>query len=369
MKLLILWLDALTLDDITEKQTPFLYALSRKHHIGGYVPDFGYSSSFAGLITGKTPNDHRQLFLFNPDATFRSVFSNIPQYPANIMRYMLGQTNFAPQLKGIFRGNFSPSPVTYYHHSHALPVPTLFDYCRKNHFTFTVYNWPLWGDNRCTKLTPFVSIGDESRTDYFIHAKENQSADVSFFHLWDFDHVSHKYGPNSPQTQNALRMYDQLAKNLFEVFQPEHFLIWSDHSMVPVKKIIDPTTEFNLRLAKHYFIDSTSLRTWFHNKAAQQEFEEHVLSFGRFLSSKDQAFYLIDHLRPQIFESMFVLKPGFVFSPSSFEHNPHIQSMHGYLPDELTPAQHPLFISNFSLPKVPLSADFYPEVIRIMGEI
>ncbi len=231
-----------------------------------------------------------------------------------------------------------------------------------------MYNWPLCGNNRRTKLTPFVSPGDLSRTDYVIHAKGNQSADVVFFHLWDLDHLSHKYGPNSLQTQKALSTYDQSAKKLFEVFQPENFLIWSDHSMVPVKQVVDPTTEFNLRLAKHYFIDSTCLRTWFHNEADKEAFEKKSLPFGRFLSHKDQVFYSIDHLRPQIFESMFVLKLGFIFSPSSFEDNPSIKSMHGYLPDELAPAQYPLFISSFPLPKVPLLVDFYPKLIKVMGE-
>lgn len=366
MKLFILWLDALTLADITENRTPFLYTLARKHHAGGYMPDFGYSSSFSGLITGKSPNEHRQLFLFNPGTTFRSLFSRMPQYAANIIRFIFGQTNFAPQLKGIFRGSFSPFPLAYYHHLHALPVPTLFDDCRRSNFRFSVYNWPLWGDNVYQKLTPFVPAKDLTRADYFAGAKENQSAHVACCHLWDFDHMSHTYGCNTHQAKQALSMYDRAAKKLLEAYQPENFLIWSDHSMVPVIKIIDPAIAFNLRMAKQYFIDSTCLRTWFHKTADKEGFERTHLSFGRFLLRKDQSFYSIDRLQPEMFESLFVLKPGFAFSPSSFEHNPHIKSMHGYLPDELAPSHYPLYISSFPLPKKPQLSDFYPKMIRTM---
>jgi len=376
MKTLILWLDALKKEDITPKETPFLYSFGQKYGIGRHKQVFGYNSVPASFMTGVYPKTHNQftLYWYDPLQTTKNPLLNlfppkIVSYYFNLQRFIKGEDFFAPLIRS-GQAVFSLAQKKFYHHQNALAVPTLFNLLDKKGFHFLAYNWPLLATNNGSKLTPFVKGNDGSKAGKFLSLIKNQSFDLYFLHLWDLDKAGHCFGPRAEETKKVLRQQDYLAEKIINHFSLEKdlILIWSDHGMVEVKGFVD-LQEYLPENGKGflYFLDSTMARFWFKDRGVKKRVMKALsgIKKGHFLTVDELEKFKVDFSHQKYGEEIFLLKQGFVFRPNFFQGKGLVKGMHGY--DLSDSNEWGMFILNRDCRKPAKTVDFLPTILAALN--
>lgn len=303
MKTLILWIDAINKNFITEETMPFLSNLVEKYGVGELKQSFGYTSIAASFYTGLHPNKHNQFTLYK-----RGRSGLLKVLPKKI-------ASFLSQKR--------------YYRENSLGVKSIFDYLRENNLRFLYYNWPIIVSDKI-RLS-FNRNNDKSKVDKFLKLCK-RDYDIYFLHLWDMDKCGHKYGTNSLNYKLKLREQDYLIKKVLSKFDLENdnIVIWSDHGMVNVNKTLDLESQLPNKKGYSYFLDSTMGRFWFENEKIKEEILDILkkVEDGHLLTEKEKKDWHIDLLKGYG-DKIFLVNPGVIIIPNFFQNN-MARGMHGY---------------------------------------
>lgn len=379
MKTLILWLDALRGDYITQQDTPFLHSLAKKWGMGTLSQPFGYTSIATSFFTGMPMREHRQLFLYRRLSNARLFGGGFPldflppkgrKYFFNLGRYLHGSDFFGPVIPPRYSRYFSISQDKFYHHKDSLPVKTLFNLLDEKGISYVGYNWPLIFTNQKSGLTLRSRGGDRSRVDTFMDQIGFGESQFCFLHLTDLDEWGHEFGPHSTKLKQVLKSTDMLAEKLLSSFSSEEdtILIWSDHGMLPVTETVDLQDSLPpFGEGYQYFLDSTMARFWFSNDKKRAEVIKilEAIPSGKIISLDEKRALGIDFDPKGFGEETFLLNPGGLIFPNFFQTSRPVKGMHGY--DVANKGEKGVFILNKSSRLTGSPADLNATLNKLLG--
>ncbi|MEM0912992.1 MAG: alkaline phosphatase family protein [Planctomycetota bacterium] len=182
-------------------------------------------------------------------------------------------------------------------------------------------------------------------------ALQREPVDLVHLHFCACDWVGHKYGPDSPETREAIRVTDDLCRQIVERLRQRYrqvrVLASADHGMVEVTEHHDIHREvldaLGIRQPRDYLImlDSTSARFWFFNPDAEVAVREALvrLTWGSVIDDEARSRYHIRFKDDANGSLIFLLKPGVVLLPNHYQSaGAPPRGMHGYAPE--TPDNH-----------------------------
>lgn len=344
MKVMMVLLDAFRYNYISERNTPFLYDLSKKGlYISKLIPLSPFAERtelFSGILPEKS--EIATKYVYNPEM---SPFRWLPHMPLNgisprykIIRHSLGILTkyindfYFPSVSWIpFKLlRFFDLPEDRYpiDSNNFLNVPTLFKVLKAYNMNYS-YNF-----------IPNIK-NDKHGYNKTLHDIKRKYDFISL-QISGPDSLGHKFGPDSVEFSKNLVNFDKIIKNLVNNFLYLHkngtIIILGDHGMSPVKgyiNLINEVESMKIQIPKDmlYFIDSTMARFWFFN----DKIKEKVL---RMLIGLDEGEIIYDDDRPKYGlqskklygDIIYWLKPGYVFSPDFFQPVGlnDIKGMHGY---------------------------------------
>jgi len=156
-------------------------------------------------------------------------------------------------------------------------------------------------------------------------------SDFHYLHLFESDHIGHKFGKDSDALNEKLAEYDRYIEKLSKI--SDNLILFSDHGMV------DVTGEINIwksvesagyKYGKDYlmFLDSTLARFWFFNKKAKGDIISCLPKGGHVLSQKEKHEARI----PGGFgEEFYLADAGKLIVPNFYQESA-CRTMHGYSP-------------------------------------
>lgn len=144
-----------------------------------------------------------------------------------------------------------------------------------------------------------------SKMDVSIKKHEGKK-NIDFFYFGELDNLGHKYGTKSFEVSKAIRKIDK------EVSEMDFDLIFSDHGMVDVEKMV------SVPITKNCFIDSDMARYWGGNKELMMIRNKLPLEYGKIIEWDEKYGQLI-----------FLIDTGKLIFPNFWDKKP-VRAMHGY---------------------------------------
>ena len=233
-------------------------------------------------------------------------------------------------------------------------------------------------DHRCKDAFPVKSILqllEEKKRSYFYDSftalnlppngsNENRMAlalkaarrkDHSLYLIYNSlpDSYGHKYGPISPELENAVREMDDQLESFVNIYKKEvgdaTFIFLGDHGMLPVIKLFDAkkvlfdlSKESGLKLKKDfiYFLDSTLLRVWFFSERAKRllpvalKKSDKFNQYGKFIDERMAQRFHVPWGDRRYGDIIWWADNGVLIYPDFF-HNSEMayRGMHGYDPE------------------------------------
>jgi len=361
--MIILCIDAFRYSYLRE--TRFLKNLAENNCSGRLKTILGFRGIPTTFITGKYPEEHGVWtdFKFTDSSRFNFLnsFSFLEKTPfegliresskilLNTWLYLSGKRLFSiPQIPLSKLKLFDVSLQDYYPNIEG----NLFSELKDRGVSFQYFDWPVVIDNNGRKL--LAKGDDDSLLEYYLKAE----ADFCWFSFWGLDRIAHKFGPDSQETKKELEKIDELCKRLFERFKGQDFIIWSDHGMLPVKKIINVESALK-GLDVEYFLDSTMARIRTENP---EEVIKRLKNLdGRVLTISDYKKYHIPADK-SYGNVIFLANPNVLIFPNFFQKNKIVRGMHGYDPSH--PDQYGIYITNISNKEGTKELiDFFPMIL------
>lgn len=205
-------------------------------------------------------------------------------------------------------------------------------------FVDILFNFPRFLKGHEMFRTGKVPVKMLSKLDVSIDRHVAKKEDIEFVYFGELDGLGHKYGTKGPEMEKAIRELDNKVKEL------EFDLIFSDHGMIDVEKVIDvPITD-------DCFIDSDMARYW----GSEEELEEIKKKLpredGRLIRWKEEYGNLI-----------FLANTGVLIYPD-FWNEKIVKGMHGY--DGQHPEMKAFYLLDMNGSKVNLKARELHEILN-----
>lgn len=339
----MIYLDAFSSRCLDSQKTPFISELSHSALSTSLEPLFAYAGIGVSAFTGARVNTHKIWadYIYTESKALPALLKGLLRLsdilPGDILnqyaRYVLCR---------IFRRN----PGT----PNLIPVE-LVDFFRTKEKKRLTDKEPLEGIT-----TLFDQLGRYG-TNYFISglyeslfenyivssALKALAKDYWFIllKLGSLDRLGHKYGPESEEVTRRLGEIDKIVKQVItrgtELNSRVHFIIFSDHGMVPVSENVDLGQVLQglpLRMPDDYllFLNSTVANFWFHNERAKEIIVEELgkMKQGIVLDKSKLAELEIENIGPEYGDLMFALEEGYVFFPDYYRRRRPPKGMHGY---------------------------------------
>jgi len=296
-KVVLILIDALRSDYITEEDAPFLYHFARKNK---YYKNVTQSRSFcerAEIFTGLSPRESGYFTAigYSPDDSQYKDLKILGKL--SFFEKIFGKTRFFNGIKNrLMRILTMKINVTM--RSYSIPLKTLkyfaltedkydlrdekafdgkgniFKDCKNNgleiyYDSFTALNF--------TKPT-----SDKSRLK-MVEANIDSNFNLYLTYIGVMDSIAHTYGPQSTERKSELKKLDhqlsEFYKNIIAKNKDTKFVFLGDHGMANVHTHVDVGKElskivtennFQLGIDYIYFLDSTMFRVWYLNSNASK---------------------------------------------------------------------------------------------------
>jgi len=198
----------------------------------------------------------------------------------------------------------------------------------------------------------------------------NKKNKFFFVHLMGLDKIGHVHYTGK-EVEDVIRKEEELIEEMmsefFKVFPDGKFIIFGDHGMAPVKKIIDSNEildfvkEFDEKML--YFIDSTFLRIYLSKKDTKyQIIKELKESFDLFIVDKEVSQKYKVPYDNRYGDIIISTKPYEIFYPNFFD-TTIPKGMHGYTPE--IPEAPGCLITNMEIERKDMIS--IPEFARMLG--
>jgi len=212
------------------------------------------------------------------------------------------------------------------------------------------------------------------------HIPKREVIFLNYF-IGDIDHLSHRYGQNSPVVIQRLKMIDRILEEKYREFGRIHgdfyFMVFSDHGHAEVKNTINLKEVFKKkgrRLQDYiHYIDSNYARFWFRNSREEKEVRDALSELedkGFILTEEHLEKYHIKMPDNRYGNLIFYLdKPNIFFGKEISALGRKLKapvSMHGYLPAYSD--SDAVFISNKKQKKDKMiMQDITPSILQALG--
>lgn len=336
---LIICIDGLGKDLISEENTPFLYKFSKENYFFELKTLFSSTGIEYSFFTGKSPDKTNIWLEFCKSEN--SVFNNkllrmfsfnkiLKNYIAAGVQYINGRT----WISGV----------------HNIPKDKLryFDTCVKENLwnlkffkekSFSFYKWPFFvTKNHKEKIKIIFNYeSDEERLKRILKEKEKE---IYYTQLMSIDKIIHKYGKNNEKTKFALKKIDKIMEKYITKFLEEkenlEVFIWSDHGFAGINNYIDIEKILPKRDDYLYFVAGTTISLWFENEKVKEEVLKRLLKIKNIsiLNKKLAKKYKIP-LNNRYGEVILFVDKGNYFFPNFYQNSEKEKfvSMHIY-PDD-----------------------------------
>ena len=342
-KAVMIWLDGFSSRYLDPQKMPFIFELSRSGLSTTLEPLFAFAGIGASAFTGTTINTNKIWCDYvykrggSSPATLRWLLRLCDCFPDDTMnqraRYIIcrifgmnpGTPNLIPvELADFFRVKerkrlTDEEPIE--------GMTTLFDQLRRCGMRFLTLGF-------------YESILEERLVKKVIEALA-KNYEFILFRLGSPDKLGHKYGPESPEVTKRLGEIDKVVKEItkrgIESNPSMHFVIFSDHGMVPVREHVDLMSLLKglpLRMPEDYilFLNSTVASFWFNNDKAEEIVRQALgkIEPGMILDEPKLKELEIDKIGSEYGDLIFALKEGSVFFPDFYRRRRPPKGMHGY---------------------------------------
>ena len=362
-KVILVLIDALRSDYITEEDSPFLYKFASNNR---YCKKVTQSRSFcerAEIFTGLSPREsgyftaigygpedspYKGMKILSAFSLFEKICSKNRYYKAiknRIIRWLMKNKkisfrSYSIPVKILKFFSLTEDMHDFREEGAFDGVENIFKDCKNNglniyYDSFTALNFT----NNST---------DESRLQL---VEKNISSEFNLYLLYIgvMDSCAHSYGPQSSERKSELKKLDsRLAKfheNITAQNKNAKFVFLGDHGMADVTTHVDAgqvievlAKENNLTLGKDfvYFLDSTMLRIWYLNDRAKSLLDvrlkenEQLTSTGEFVDEELAIKEEIPFPDERYGHSLWMANLGVLIYPDFFHNSKAYKGMHGY---------------------------------------
>jgi len=342
-KVVMIWLDGFSSRYLDPQKTPFIFELSQSGFYTTLEPLFAFAGIGASAFTGtristhKIWVDHIYEKSGGSSASFKWLLRLCDWLPDDIMnqyaRYMVyrmfrlnpGTPNLIPiELVDFFKTKeknrlIDEEPIK--------GITTLFDQFRKYEATYFV--------------APFYECIFEKQILKRVISALAKDYTFILFRLGSPDKLGHKHGPESQKVSKRLEEIDtivrEVTKKRIESDSLVHFVIFSDHGMVPVREHLDLMSlvkRLPVKMPQDYivFLNSTVASFWFSNDKAKEIIAEELgkIKKGTVLEKPELKELEIDEIGSEYGDLLFALKEGCIFFPDFYRRRKPPKGMHGY---------------------------------------
>ncbi len=337
---LIICIDGLGKDLISQENTPFLHKFGKKNYFSELETLFAFTGIEYSFFTGKPPKETKIWLEFQKSQ--KSIFDNellrmlsinktLKNYAAAALQYIKGRT----WISGLH--NIPNNKLKY------------FDTCIKQNLwklkffkkrDFVFYKWPFFvtkeKDKEKIKII-FRYASDEKRLEKLLKPRKKE---IYYTQLMSIDKTIHKFGKKSKETEKVLRKMDKLIEKYIIKFLKENkkgkVFIWSDHGFADIKNYIDLEKILPKREDYLYFIAGTTIHFWFENENVKKNVLEIISKIKeiKILDKRLMEMYKIPSDKKYGEVILFVEKGNYFF-PNFYQRSEKEKfvSMHGY-PDD-----------------------------------
>ncbi len=346
---LIICVDGLGKDLVSEKNTPFLYDFGEKNYCSELETLFAFTGIEYSFFSGKTPRENNIWveFIKSEDSIFNNWILKI--LPKKIRDYFAGILQVSAKrtwISGLH--NIPKNKLKYFDTSVERGIWELDFFHRKK---FAVYKWPIFAMDNKRKLI-FKYENDENRLRRLSRIKEKE---VYYVQLMGVDKAIHKFGKKNQKTKKALKKIDCLIRKYVEKFLNENkngkVFLWSDHGFADIKNYIDLRDLLPMRKDYLFFIAGTTAHFWFKNDEIKEKiFERFKKIKGVSVLDERTAKKLQVPSSKKYGEVIFYIKKGNYFFPNFYQKSEKekFKAMHGYPDDK---ELNGFLISNKEIPK------------------
>jgi len=348
---LMIMVDALRHDYITEEDAPFLHSLAQKGAYGSLIPSFGFEPDGA-YLAGLDPEecDGGAQFWRKPgDSLFRFVpfFRLLYALPIKKWRKLVRNgIRFSAQVLSSdsltrrmassmeipldMLAQFSTPMKKIACEPGFAPHPTVFDVVRANGKTTYFHGFPEFKVHTDTVCKRYLE-------------EERGGNDFAFLFLGDLDGIGHKFGPASSERRAALKKLDNALKRIHEhagkYYDEVDVLVFGDHGMAEVTQTVDLRDSISRAALDPeedaYFLDSTFARFWVKDPARRSRLLQILAEQpgGHVLTESEKETYRIRYPHNYFGDVIFVVDNGMLVHPSFYSVSAEpLKGMHGYLP-------------------------------------
>ncbi len=384
-------LDGFRHDYLSEKDTPFLWELSKKGSaiVSKTREPFGFQSRPA-YLAGLYPEESGvcTLFKYSPETSpfkgtgplsrleglprvrlwiRKRVELNTSRLAGPIYRYLHTTAQVPLTLLPFF--DYSEKELPW---EMSLVTPTIFDLIKKTGGESIYVGWPEYSSQY---------------TDETVVSRLCESLSVkhrfAFVQLGLLDGVGHTHGPDSVEIKKALKETDSRVGELYSTFEKISgsfvLFIFGDHGMVKVKEhlpIWSKLRTLQCKLGRDYlvFLDSTTARFWFFDENSKEPIESLLkeVGGGKLLDDADRKTHHIRFNNREYGDLIFLAHSGNLIHPCFFGVGSDApRGMHGYDPD--CTENQGIFIlvpdgfKKLSTPEVVDLVDIYATTVSFLG--
>lgn len=347
---LLIHVDALRPDYVTEKEMPFLDSLRTDGTSGVLVPPFGFEPDGA-YLTGTSPENYLggAHFVLASGRTVIPFGLKVPQwmdgldiYSQYALRKIVGWIIGARASSKRVRANPGIAQIPFgllhwfdfsEHHFPHEPefcgsIPTIYDHVRDNKGKFFYHGYPEF---HCTAEVAHKRVCAEFA----------DRMDFGFVLISDLDDAGHREGPHSAATRKAVADVDKAIEGICvhvrNTCDELDVIIFGDHGMVRVEYLVDVWSALKgakPRLGIDYvmFLDSTMARFWFFNTRAENEIRSLLIDLdgGSVVSEEETDRYCIDYPDRRLGDCIYWAHGGTMLFPNFWHVRKPKKGMHGY---------------------------------------
>ncbi len=338
MKKLIICVDGLGYDAISEENSPFLYKFGKKNNLSMLKTFFAFTGVEYSFFMGNTPKENKIWLEFSKSKN--SIFDN------SILRFFSFNKKLRTYL-GAIRQLFNKR--TYISALHNIPKEKLryFDSSAKDGLwklpyfqnqSFSFYKWPfLVKKNGKEKMK--IIFRYESDEERLCRLMKEKDKEVYYTQLMSLDKALHKFGKGSLQAKSTLIQLDKIVEKYVNKFlegnKDGKVVIWGDHGFANIKNCINLEEILPKRKDYLFFIGGTTASFWFNNEDAKKEILEKLSKINgiKILDKKTAEKYKIP-LSEKYGDIVFYVEKGGYFFPNFYQRGQEkFKAMHGY-PDD-----------------------------------
>ena len=337
MSQLIICIDGLGKDLITEEETPFLYNYGKENSLMTLKTFFAFTEEYS-FFSGQNPKQHNKWLEFkrSKDSIFSHFIINLFSFNNKLRNNVAGLVQYFKGRRWVIGTHQIPQDQLINFDSSLTEGLWKLPFFKEK--GFVIYKWPLFAvrNKDRSDIGLVLNYEDDAQR---LNRLLSVDSDIYCIQIMKMDKTMHKHGKTSSETKFALRETDRLLENTVNKFlkkNPEgKVVLWSDHGFANIDNVINLEHYLPVDREFVHFIAGTTAHFW-----VDEDQRKDILDR---ISKNDKIKVLTEELAEKYsipFNEdygnlvLFVEKGGYFFPNFYQKHkNQKYKGMHGY-PDD-----------------------------------